>query len=60
MQMLPKILLIAADIVLVVAVVLSFFQTNLIAGPNGWLDLALVLAVFSIAAKVVYEPGKEG
>jgi len=60
MQMLPKILLIAAGIVFVVAVVLSFFQANLIAGPNGWLDMALVLAVFSIAVKIVCEPKKEG
>ena len=54
MKMLPKISLVAGIIVLVVAIVLSISNQNIIAGPNGWLDLALTLAVFSIALKYVH------
>ena len=53
MQMLPKLLLIAAVIAFVVAIILLFTKTVLIAGPNGWLDLSLVLMIFSIAFKYV-------
>ena len=53
MQMLPKLLLIAAVIVFVVAIILSFIQTVFIAGPGGWLDLSLLLIIFSIAFKYV-------
>ncbi|MFC1573716.1 hypothetical protein ACFL30_00870 [Candidatus Latescibacterota bacterium] len=54
MKMLPKISLVAGIFVLVVAIVLSISNQNIIAGPNGWLDLALTLAVFSIAFKFVH------
>ncbi len=53
MQMLPKLLLIAAVIVFVVAIILSLTQTVFIAGPRGWLDLSLLLIIFSIAFKYV-------
>ena len=54
MKALPKVILLASVIVFVIAIVLSLFQTDLIAGPNGWLDLSLVLAVFSIAIKYIH------
>ena len=54
MKMLPKISLVAGIIVFVVAIVLSISNQNIIAGPNGWLDLSLTLAVFSIAFKYVH------
>ena len=53
MQMLPKLLLIAAAFVFVVAIILSLTQTVFIAEPGGWLDLSLVLMIFSIAFKYV-------
>ena len=58
MKMLSKISLIGAVIVLGIAIVLSIMDTNIIAGPNGWLDLALVLAVLSVAIKYVHSEGK--
>lgn len=53
MKQLPKILLLKSAVVLVVAIILSLLQKNIIAGPNGWLELALVLAVLSVAVKYV-------
>ena len=56
MKSLPHISLIAAAVALVIAVILSIGDWVVIATANGWLDLALVLAVFSIATKVVCVP----
>lgn len=53
MKQLPKLLLLASVVVFVIALVLSIMQTNFIAGPNGWLELSLVLAVFSAVCKYV-------
>ena len=53
MKQLPKILLLASVVVFVIAIVLSIIQTNIIAGPSGWLELSLVLAVFSAVCKYV-------
>ncbi len=60
MENLPKISLLAAAIALIIGVILSFTQTTLIATANGWLDLSLALAVFSIAIKMVLVPEKKG
>jgi len=54
MNMVPKLSLIGSVIVLIIAIVLSLIDTNFVAGPNGWLDLALLLAVFSVAFKYVH------
>ncbi|MBT4482331.1 MAG: hypothetical protein HOC71_01480 [Candidatus Latescibacteria bacterium] len=54
MEVLSKALLLVSVIIFVVALVLSFVQTNLVAGPNGWLDLSLTLAVISCAIKYVH------
>jgi len=54
MKMLPKLLLLTGAIAFLVAVILAFADTNFIAGPNGWLDLSLVLVIFSIAVKFVF------
>ena len=59
MENLPKIFLLAAAIALIIGVILSFTQTALIATANGWLDLSLALAVFSIAIKMVLVPEKK-
>ncbi|MFC1528574.1 hypothetical protein ACFL5B_01550 [Candidatus Latescibacterota bacterium] len=56
MEALSKVFLVVSVIVLVIAIVLSFAQTNLVAGPNGWLDLSLVLAILSIATKYILIP----
>ncbi len=56
MRMLAKLFLLSSAVALVGGVMLAFFDTNLIAGPNGWLDLSLVCAVFSIAIKFVLTP----
>ncbi len=53
--MLPKLALLVSVIVFVVAIFLSFVKANFITGPNGWLDLALVLAIYSIAVKYIHE-----
>ena len=53
MKILPKLLLLAGVIAFVVAVILAFADTCFIATPNGWLDLSLLLVVFSIAVKFV-------
>ena len=53
MKQLPKLTLLASAVVLLVAIILSLLQKNIIAGPNGWLELSLVLAVFSVAVKYV-------
>ena len=58
MNMLPKISLIGSIVILVVAIVLSIVDTNIVAGPNGWLDLSLVLAVLSIAFKYLHTDDK--
>lgn len=55
MKMLPKLALLLSVIVFVVAIILSFAKVNFIAGPNGWLDLALMLAIYSIAVKYIHE-----
>ena len=55
MKMLPKLALLLSVIAFVVAIILSLVGANFIAGPNGWLDLALVLAIFSIAVKYIHE-----
>jgi len=55
MKMIPKLSLLGSVVVLVIAIVLSLFNTNIIAGPNGWLDLSLLLAVLSIAIKFVQD-----
>ena len=57
MKQLPKLALLASVIVFVVAISLSLVQEKIIASPNGWLDLSLVLAVFSIAIKFVLGDG---
>ena len=54
--MLPKLVLLAGVIAFIVADILAVGKLRLIATANGWLDLALVLAVFSIAIRVVFEP----
>ena len=53
MKQLSKLTLLASAVVLVVAIILSLLQKNIIAGHNGWLELSLVLAVFSVAVKYV-------
>jgi len=53
MKQLPKLTLLVSAVVLLVAIILSLLQKNIIAGPNGWLELSLVLAVFSVAVKYV-------
>ena len=53
MKQLSKLTLLASAVVLVVAIILSLLQKNIIAGPNGWLELSLVLAVLSVAVKYV-------
>jgi len=55
MKMIPKLSLLGSVVVLVIAIILSLFNTNIIAGPNGWLDLSLLLAVLSIAIKFVQD-----
>ena len=55
MKSLPHISLIASAVALVVAVILSIIGDKIfIATANGWLDLAWVLAVFSIATEMVW------
>ena len=56
MKNLPKIVLLAGAIAFVIGVILSLTQAFFIATANGWLDLSLVLAVFSVAIKVVLAP----
>lgn len=56
MRMLAKLFLLSSAVALVGGVILAFFDANLIAGPNGWLDLSLVCAVFSIAIRIVLAP----
>ncbi|MCD6308359.1 MAG: hypothetical protein J7M24_05110 [Candidatus Latescibacteria bacterium] len=58
MKMISMLSLIGSVVVLVIAIVLSLINTNIIAGPNGWLDLSLLLAVLAIAFKYVHD-GKE-
>lgn len=58
MQMLPKLLLMAAVIVFVVAIILSLIQTVFIVRPGAWLELSLVLTIFSIAFKYVLHSDK--
>ncbi len=53
MKQVPKLLLLASVVVFVIALILSITQKNIIAGPNGWLELSLFLAVFSAACKYV-------
>jgi len=54
MGMVSKLLLIAGAVALVIAVILALVDTQIIAAPNGWMDLSVVLAVFSIAVKYVH------
>jgi hypothetical protein len=57
MKQLPKLLLAAGAVVFVIAIVLSIIPKFIIASPGGWLELSLVLAVFSAACKYVLEEG---
>ena len=54
MVALSKGILLSSVIVFVIAIVLSLFKADLIAGPNGWLDLSLTLAVISGAIKYIH------
>ncbi len=57
MKNLPKISLLAGAIAFVIGLILSITQTSFaFATANGWLDLSLVLAVFSIAIKMILLP----
>ena len=56
MKILPKLFLLAAVIAFIVEDILAVGHFTIIATAGGWLDLALVLAVFSIAIRVVFEP----
>lgn len=59
MNMLPKLSLYAAAIVLVIAIILSVVGMNIVAGPSGWLELSQVLAIFAIAIKYILETDKK-
>ena len=54
MKMLAKASLIVSMVIFVISLILSLMQKNIIAGPNGWLQLALTLAVLSVAIKYVH------
>ncbi len=54
MKMVPQLLMYAAAIAFIGALILALTGTAIIATCNGWLDLALVLAVFSIAVKYIF------
>ena len=59
MNQVSKLALLASAVVFVIAIILSLIQKNIIAGPNGWLELSLVLAVLSVAVKYVMGDGKK-
>ena len=57
MGMVSKLLLLAGAVSLVIALILALADIQIIATPNGWMDLSVVLAVFSIAVKFVHGDG---
>ncbi len=54
MNMVAKLLVYAGAIAFLGAVILALTGTTLIATCGGWLELSLVLAVFSIAVKYIF------
>jgi uncharacterized membrane protein len=56
MKMASKLLLAAGAIAFVIAVIMSLVKVCFIATPGGWLELSLVLAVFSIAVQYICAP----
>jgi uncharacterized membrane protein len=59
MKMASKLLLAAGAIAFVIAVILALVKASFIAGPSGWLELSLTLAVFSIAVQYICVPGEK-
>ena len=63
MKILSQLFLLAAAVALVIAVIIALVgvdATFLNVAANGWLDLSLVCAVFSIAIIAVFKPGATG
>jgi hypothetical protein len=56
MKVLSQLFLLAGVIALIISIILAASGAMLVAGPNGWLDLSLVCAIFSIAIAVVFKP----
>jgi hypothetical protein len=59
MKFVSTLFLFAGGIAFVVSLILAIAHTVIIAGPNGWLDLSLVCAIFSIAIKYVLVPDEK-